>query len=258
MDKKIGIFDSGVGGLTVLKELKDLCPNESFMYVGDTKNLPYGSKTKDELMKITSKIFDFYKLEGAKAVVMACNTTSAVVWNDLKDNYNFPIYPLSQTVCKYFNQFNFSKIGIFATEATINSNVYQKSLNAKTLGIAPKEWVDIVEANSIETNQSQEIIKKYATQMLPFAPEKIILGCTHYPYLIKSLTKYFDEKMLINPARIFAQAVKEDLEKKNLLINTIKTKENDDFFVTGSPEKFIENAKQFYEIPTHPQVIEME
>ena len=255
-NKKIGIFDSGVGGLTVLRELKNICPNESFMYIGDTKNLPYGTKTKDELFKITSKIFDFYKLENVKAVVMACNTTSAVVWGDLKSNYDFPIYPLSQTVCKYFNSLNIAKIGIFATLATVNSNVYQKSLNAKTCAIAPVEWVEIVESDSAKTAEAQENIKKYCVQMQEFVPEKIILGCTHYPYLLDELKKYFDEKSLINPARIFAQAVKEDLEKKNLLINQNKIQE-DEFFVTGSPEQFLHNAKQFYEVKTRPQVIEM-
>ena len=83
-NRKIGVFDSGVGGLTVLKELKSFLPNESFIYFGDTKNLPYGTKSKEELLKITSNIFDFYKLNSVKAVVMACNTTSAVVWKSLK------------------------------------------------------------------------------------------------------------------------------------------------------------------------------
>ena len=255
-NKKIGIFDSGVGGLTVLKEFKNICPNESFMYVGDTKNLPYGTKSKEELFNITTKIFDFYKLENVKAVVMACNTTSAVVWEDLKNNYDFPIYPLSQTVCKYFNNLNLNKIGIFATLATVNSGVYQKSLNAKTCAIAPIKWVNIVEDGKINTQEGQENIKKYALQMKEFNPEKIILGCTHYPYLISELKKYFDENSLINPARIFAQAVKEDLYKKKLLVD--KSKNNDDeFFVTGSIEQFVNNAQQFYENTINPQVIEM-
>ena len=255
-NKKIGIFDSGVGGLTVLKELKAICPNESFMYIGDTKNLPYGTKTKEELFKITSKIFDFYKLEDVKAVVMACNTTSAVVWEDLKNNYNFPIYPLSQTVCKYFNNLNILKIGVFATLATVNSQIYQKSLNAKTFAVAPVEWVDIVEADKINEAESQENIKKYCMQMKEFNPEKIILGCTHYPYLIKELQKYFDERILINPARIYAQAVKEDLNKKNLL-NTSEKSYDDEFYVTGSVEQFLNNSKQFYSTKIKPQVVEL-
>lgn len=255
MDKKIGIFDSGIGGLTVLKELKELYPKQSYIYVGDTKNLPYGTKSKEELIKITSKIFDFYKLQDVKAVIMACNTTSAVVWEELKNKYNFPIYPISQTVCKYFNQYNFKKIGIFATQATINSQIYQKSLNAQTLGIAPNEWVEIVENNASKTEKAQENIKKYANEMQKFNPEKIILGCTHYPYLTEELTKYFEKNTLINPAKIFAQAVIEDLEHKNLLNHSISNE--DEFFTTDKPNQFFMNGQNFYKNITIPQLIEM-
>lgn len=255
MDKKIGIFDSGVGGLTVLKELKKICPNESFVYVGDTKNLPYGNKSKEELIQITSNIFNFYNLRDVKAVIMACNTTSAVVWEEIKNKFNFPIYPISQTVCKYFNQLDIKKIGIFATSATVNSQVYQKTLNAKTYAIAPVEWVDIVESNSYKTPQAQENIKKYALDMQKFEPEKIILGCTHYPYLTDELIQYFDKNQLINPAKIFAQAIHDNLDYKNLL-SPIKHSD-DEFYVTDAPEQFLTNAQKFYVPTSKPQLIEM-
>lgn len=255
MDKKIGIFDSGVGGLTVLKELKELCPNESFVYIGDTKNLPYGTKSKQELLEITSNIFDFYKLNDVKAVVMACNTTSAVVWEEIHKNYNFPIYPISQTVCKYFNQLDIEKIGIFATSATVNSQVYQKTLNAKTCAIAPVEWVEIVENNSYKSEYAQENIKKYALEMQKFQPEKIILGCTHYPYLIEELTQYFNKNQLINPAKIFAQAIFDNLKSKNLLATSKHS--DDEFYVTSTPEQFLINSERFYQLPSTPQLIEM-
>lgn len=255
MDKKIGIFDSGVGGLTVLKELKALCPNESFIYVGDTKNLPYGNKSKQELLEITSNIFNFYKLNDVKAVVMACNTTSAVVWSELKDSFDFKIYPISQTVCKYFNQLDIEKIGVFATSATVNSQVYQKNLNAKTFAIAPIEWVEIVENNAYKTADAQKYIEKYALEMQKFEPEKIILGCTHYPYLTDELIKYFDKNQLINPAKIFAKAIYDSLESKNIL-SSAKHSE-DEFFVTNNPVQFLINSQRFYSISNKPQLIEM-
>ena len=112
----IGVMDSGIGGLTVLKQLIDVCPNENYLYFGDTKNLPYGEKTKDELIKIVKEIYDFFEQKKVKAVVMACNTSAAIAYDVLKDNYNFEIYPIIQVVSKCLTQDkNLNKIAIMAT-----------------------------------------------------------------------------------------------------------------------------------------------
>ena len=127
-DSPIGIFDSGVGGLSVFAELVKLLPNENYIYFGDTINLPYGNKTKEELIKITQNIFDFFKAKKVKAVVMACNTTSALTYETLSPKYDFKIYPIVQTVAKEIAIGNYRNIGIFATQGTVNSHAYKKEI----------------------------------------------------------------------------------------------------------------------------------
>ena len=97
-EKYIGVMDSGIGGLTVLKQLLNIRPQEKYLYFGDTKNLPYGEKSKEELIKIVKEIFDFFETQNVKAVVLACNTSSATAYEELQDNYSFKIYPLIQEI----------------------------------------------------------------------------------------------------------------------------------------------------------------
>ena len=124
----IGVFDSGVGGLSVFSELNKLLQNEDFIYFGDTANLPYGNKTKEELVDITKNIFDYFKSRNVKAVVMACNTTSAVTYDILKNEYDFKIYPIVQNVSESIAAENHTKIGVFATKATVNSHAYKREI----------------------------------------------------------------------------------------------------------------------------------
>ena len=128
-NRPIGVFDSGVGGLSVFSQLVKLLPDENYIYFGDTINLPYGSKTQDELVEITRKIFDFFKCKNVKAVVMACNTTSALTYEILKPYYDFKIYPIVQTVAKKIATQGHNKIGVFATQGTINSHAYKKEIS---------------------------------------------------------------------------------------------------------------------------------
>lgn len=150
-DKAIGVMDSGVGGLTVLKQLLKVMPSENYLYFGDTKNLPYGEKTKEQLIEIVKEIFDFFEKQNVKAVVLACNTTSATAYEELKDKYSFKIYPLIQTVskCVVLDK-SLDRIGVMATQATVNSQKYTSELKKNNPAIevfeqACPKWVPIVE-----------------------------------------------------------------------------------------------------------------
>ena len=249
-NRPIGVFDSGVGGLSVFSQLVKFLPDENYIYFGDTINLPYGSKTQDELVEITRKIFDFFKSKNVKAVVMACNTTSALTYDILKPYYDFKIYPIVQTVAKEIAIQGHNRIGVFATQGTINSHAYKKEIakysNAKVYEIACPEWVNIVENELQEDIESIENIKTYLEEMLKNNPDKIILGCTHYPYLISVLSKFADEKLFINPAKSFAESIFEDLEKSNLLCN--KMLHEHKFYVTSNPKQFANASKLFYKV----------
>lgn len=256
-DKAIGVMDSGVGGLTVLKELHRLCPNENYIYFGDTKNLPYGEKSKDELVEIVKEIFDFFEKKKVKAVVLACNTTSATAYEELKDKYSFQIYPLIQIVSECVAKDKaIKRIAVMATQATINSHKYLTELKKSNAGIQVYEqscplWVPIVE-NQIKNYDENIAIKGYLDNVLQFNPQKIILGCTHYPYLLDKIAKYAGKDLFINPAKIFASYIKEDLYKKNLQARS--TEGSITYFASSDPEKFKNNAKMFMSINAQPSL----
>lgn len=247
----IGVFDSGVGGLSVFSELIKLLPNENYIYFGDTVNLPYGSKTKEELVEISAKIFDFFKLKNVKAVVMACNTTSALTYEVLKDKYDFKIYPVVQNVAKQIAQEGHNRIGVFATQGTINSHAYKNeiqkhNLNTNIFEIACPEWVKIVENGLIEDENSIKNIKMHLDEMLVNNPDRIILGCTHYPYLLSALSKFAPKELFINPAKYFAQSIYDDLNTNELTSD--KEEHQHTFYVTSNPVAFANASKLFYKV----------
>ena len=250
-NRPIGIFDSGVGGLSVFAELIQLLPDENYIYFGDTLNLPYGNKSFEELVSITSNIFDFFKSKNVKAVVMACNTTSATAYDALKSKYDFKIYPIVQNVSKQIALKNYSKIGVLATNATINSHAYKKEIqkynpNVQVFEHPCPNWVNIVEHELQMENDSREDIKFHLNEVLKHNPEKIILGCTHYPYLINILSEFAPENIFINPAKYFAQSIFDDL-KCNNLINNQKLYEPK-FYVSANPEQFKSSSRLFYNV----------
>ena len=179
-NRPIAFFDSGVGGLTVFAKVKKLLPNENYLYFGDTKNMPYGEKSEQQLIEFADRIFKFFEKQNAKAVVMACNTTSAITYEKLKDNYNFKIYPIIQTVCSTLAGLDGVKsLGVIATPATINSHAYSKGIakynkDMKVYELAAPNWVRIVEEHRIHQPQSIEQIKEILEVMKKNNPDKIV------------------------------------------------------------------------------------
>lgn len=255
----IGFFDSGVGGLSVLSRFKQILPNESTIYYGDTIHLPYGNKSKEELTGYARKILNFMSELRVKAVIIACNTSSAQAYDVIKNEYNFPIYPIIQCCAKTVAESGVRRIGVFATEATVKSGKYTEELHKYNPDIkvrehASKSWVSIVEKTT--TNQKDIAnIKHEIEEMLEFRPDKIILGCTHYPYLMNEFTKYADRELFIDPAEIFVQYIRLDLEKKNLISDT--TNFTEQFFVSTAPEDFTKNAEIFYKLKKLPIIKEL-
>ena len=260
-NQPIAFFDSGVGGLTVFSKVKKLLPNENYLYFGDTKNMPYGEKTKEQLIEFSDKIFKFFEEKEVKAVVMACNTTSATAYESLKNNYNFKIYPIIQSVAKIIGNMDIKRVGILATIATINSKAYSREISKynpkmEILELACPQWVRIVEEKKENDKDSEELITKKLAEMLWYSPEKIVLGCTHYPYLLNILKKFAPEETFIDPAEYFAKAIMEDLKENNLL-NPSTNKGFEKFYVSSSPENFKKAGSMFYEIKELPELIKL-
>ena len=279
-NRPIGFFDSGVGGLSVLARFRKVLPNENIIYFGDTVHLPYGNKSKEELIGYAKNILDFMQNKGVKAVVIACNTSSAQAYDTIKDIYPFPIYPIIQSCAKGLGVKNYKRIGIFATEATVKSGRYTEELkkynsNVQVKEMASKNWVGIVEGVSSNIQNDIKNIKYEIEEMMEFKPDKIILGCTHYPYLMSEFVKYAPKELFIDPSEIFVNYIKDDLTNRGFLTspqsNYLRLCENDSklasqvlfynnfsteqFYVSSNPEEFVKNAKIFYEIKELPKII---
>lgn len=258
--KSIGFFDSGVGGLTVFAKLKELLPNENYLYFGDLKNSPYGEKSKAELIKIADKVFKFFEQQDVKAVVMACNTTSANTYDELKDKYKFKIYPIIQSSANVIAQMQVRRIGVFATDATIKSGAYAKELkkynqNLEVFEMSCPPWVGIVEEKTQNMPKSIACVEANLTKMLSNLPDKVILGCTHYPFLLDTLAKCAPKDMFIDPAKYFAEFIKADLAVNGILNKSDKGSEK--FFVSTNAENFQKAASIFYQLKELPEVIEL-
>ena len=250
----IAFFDSGVGGLTVFEKVKKLLPQENYLYFGDTKNMPYGEKTEEQLIEFADKIFKFFEKKNAKAVVIACNTCSAVAYEKLKDNYSFKIYPIIQSVCSTLAKLDVKKLCVIATPATIKSHTYSKEIakynpDMQVIEIPAPNWVRIVEEHRINQPQSIEQVKEILEIAQSYSPDKIVLACTHYPYLMSVLKKFMPEDKFIDPSVYFAQNIKDDLSNLNDKF------EYEKFFVSADPENFKTASQLFYQLKELPELV---
>ena len=197
--------------------------------------MPYGEKTKKELLSYADKILKFFKSKDAKAVIMACNTTSSMIYDDIKEKYGLKIYPIIQTVAKDLAKYE--KIAVFATPATVNSDAYQNEIhkynkNSHIVQIACPKWVKIVEENKVNSRETLDFICEKFDELNGFEPDKIILGCTHYPYLLNVLSNFAPREIFIDPAEIFAKSIMNDLKSTN------DKSGFEEFYVSSNPEKF--------------------
>lgn len=259
MKEYIGVLDSGVGGLSVLRELKSLMPNNNFIFFGDTKNMPYGTKTKEELLGFTRNILNFFISKNVKNVVFACNTTSATVYDDIQKEFQgrIKIYPLIQSIAQnaIANLKDNDSIAVFATCATVKSKKYSceiEKINPKinVFEIDCTGFVEIVENRLYKEQSSIDLIKEKFELLKGKNIKRIILGCTHYPYLVPIFKTILPDVEYFNPAYNLALVVKNDLENK--LANQTGDME---FFVSKNPESFKLSAKMFFDIDKEVNLI---
>ena len=248
MDKRpIGIFDSGVGGLTVLSEIKKQLPNENIVYLGDTKNFPYGSKTKDEIIKFAIKNTEKLIELGAKIIVIACGTATSQAIDVLQTKFNVPIMGIIEPTVQYVKNQNINRVGVIATEGTIRSGAWEKSLkrriqNIEVVNKACPMLATIAEEGRATSQEGRAVIKEYMEPFKKNKIDKIILGCTHYPIyqeLIREELGYPVE--LINTGITVSKELYKFLKENNLL-NT-EEKQADFIFLTKPEEEFKKIAK---------------
>lgn len=246
--KPIGIFDSGVGGLSVLKELIKALPDEHYIYFGDTMRVPYGDKSTDELLDCTRRILDYFEMCDVKAVVVACNTCSANTVKLVKDEYDFEILGLIEPASKYVCSFDIKSAGLIATNATVKSNAYKNAIEANGIKVFQQscpELVKYVENGNTNSEEVKSVLREYLKPLLDNKIEKLILGCTHYPFLVPAMRDLgLENEFFINPAVCVTASTKEYLMNNKCLNRDGKGKS--EFYVSGNPEEFKRNAKLFF------------
>ena len=189
---KIGILDSGIGGLTVLSSLLKKCPNHEYIYYGDTKNLPYGNKSIDELKKLASNIIEFLLEKKVDMIVIACGTVSSNLTSYLKEKYNVKIIDIISPTINYLYNSDYKNIGVIATQATINSKIFSTNINKNIKEVACPMFVPFIENNKKE--ELNNYFKEYLNE-LKYC-DLIVLGCTHYSLIKKEINEYLNIMLL--------------------------------------------------------------
>lgn len=243
-DRPIGVFDSGIGGLTVLKEIVEQLPGEDIIYFGDTARIPYGTRSKETVIKYFLQSVRFLLTKEIKAIVIACNTATALAMEEAKKVFDIPmigvIEPGANAAASVTKN---STIGVIGTEGTINSGTYQRMIrrmlpSAEIIGISCPLFVPIVEEGWESTDVAFITAQKYLLELKEHNIDSLILGCTHYPALRYTLNKVLGDKVrLINPAYETAKAARIMLKEQKLLSNKIDGG-SCNFYVSDDPGKF--------------------
>ena len=256
MDSRpIGVFDSGLGGLTVVKSIKALLPSESIIYFGDTARVPYGNKSRELIKEYSSEITEFLVKKDSKMVVVACNTVSAMVLSTLKKNNSIPILGvIAPGVAEAISITNNKYIGVIGTIATVNSDAYNTALkaldsNIETISQACPLFVPLAEEGWLEGDVVNMVVAHYLSHLKEKNIDTLILGCTHYPLLKNAIANQFNKTtVLIDSADAVARAVQKKLSDFDLLNN--KDEKGSLFcFVTDIPMHFETVGQQFLGSP---------
>lgn len=236
----IGVFDSGIGGLTVAREIMRQMPNEKIIYFGDTARLPYGNKSRETVTRFSRQIVHFLESHQVKMIVAACNTASAYALDEIEKESDIPmigvVKPGARTAAGVTKN---GKIGVIGTQATISSQIYSHYIRefsdreVSIYGKACPLFVPLVEEGLLKDPVTDEIARRYLSELIDSGIDTLILGCTHYPLIRSTIGKIMGETVtLVNPAYETARELKERLEKKNLL--------------NGEAPKLGDNQYQFY------------
>lgn len=244
----IGVFDSGIGGTTVVKELMARLPNEKIIYYGDTARVPYGNKSADTIVTYSRQIAKFLLEQGVKAIVVACNTASAIALETLKRELPVPVIGVVMPGAKAAAQATKNKkIGVIATRATINSCIYEVYLQKTNPDIevykqACPLFVPLVEEGWIDDEITTQVIHRYIDGLLSKGIDSLVLGCTHYPLLAKKIGEVAgDDVTLVNPAFECARDFRKVLEDNELLCEACEPPIHE-FYVSDGPVAFAKFA----------------
>jgi glutamate racemase len=253
-NRAIGIFDSGLGGLTAVLEMQKTLPNENLIYFGDTGRVPYGTRSKETIEKYTREDINFLIKKGVKFIIAACGTVSSVALPIVKDDYDVNIIGVVESACDAaLDATKNKKIGILGTTATIKSGIYKKYIENKDNGAKVFEkacplFVPLVENGFIETDNqvTKLVVEKYLAELKDAGVDTLILGCTHFPLISDIINDFFEDKVsLINSGAEVVKRAKSILEKEDLL-NDASSPAKREFFVSDSIDGFKSMADMIF------------
>lgn len=248
MKNKIGVFDSGVGGLTVLQSMQKMLPHQDLVYVGDNANCPYGDKTKEELLECAIKVVQYLVDRGIKIIVLACNTTSANVLEDLRKIFkDTKIIGVIDSTVQSFLKYDLNNVLIIATNATIQSQKYNETIltykkSCHVEGLATPKLVPLIESGKYKEGiheQLNEYLENYKNQV-----DSIILGCTHYPIIKNQIQDVLGDITYISSSDSVSEQIKYYLESNHMLNDEGGSIEIN---TTGDVEEFIYASSSFYD-----------
>lgn len=237
----IGIFDSGVGGTSIWKELNSLLPHENTIYLADSKHAPYGNKSKEEIIALSKKNTELLLNKGCKLIVVACNTATTNAVKYLRENYNVPFIGIEPAIKPAALNTKTKVVGILATKGTLSSELFHNTTDLFTNGIKVIEQVGegivpLIENGNIASQEMNELLKLYIKPMLDANIDYLVLGCTHYPYLINQLLEILPSHIkIIDSCEAVAKQTKAIL-RQHEIINTITRKPRLQFFSNGNPK----------------------
>ncbi|MCC5898377.1 MAG: glutamate racemase [Phormidium sp. BM_Day4_Bin.17] len=247
-NQPIGVFDSGVGGLTVLRAMYRQLPDESVLYFGDTARLPYGTRSPQEILQFVREILLWMAQSRVKMAIVACNTSSALALEAVRGEFKFPILGLILPGARAAVGYG-QRIGVIATPATAASGAYRRAIlemnpSAQVWEMGCPEFVPLIEGNRIHTPQTREIIREYLQPLLAQQIDTLVYGCTHYPLLEPVLRQLLPpEVTLVDPATYVVQAAAQELDLLGLRATPGQAKT--EFGVSGCPQAFANLSHQW-------------
>lgn len=249
-DRAIGVFDSGIGGLTVLHQIIEALPNENTVYLGDTARAPYGSKSVETVLRYSFENSEFLAEKGVKMIVVACNTSTAIALDRLRSSLTLPVIGvIAAGVRRAVASTKNKKVGVIGTEATIQSGAYTRALKAAEAGIevysrACPLFVPLVEEGWTDNAVVEMTVRTYLGSLKQSGIDTLILGCTHYPLLKKAIRKYMGKKVrLVDSAEETAKEVAATLKRLSCAKKSGRATHG--FFVTDAPERFVKVGRRF-------------
>jgi glutamate racemase len=247
----IGVFDSGVGGLTVLQEVHRQLPNESVIYFGDTARLPYGRRSPDEIIEYVYEILHWMQSLNVKMAIMACNTSSALALDVVRKDFDLPILGLILPGARAAVGKG-KRIGVIATTATVKSEAYVQAIcesdpQAQVFQVDCPEFVPLIESDRIQDPYTLKVARQYLQPLIDANIDTLVLGCTHYPHLSGVFRQILPSHVaLVNPASYVVRAAAQELDLMGLKYSENRCRRAETkFFVSGEPDRFAQVSRRW-------------